>query len=128
MARKMANGKENDEQRVLRPKVKKGDEVLVIAGKDRGRRGKVLDVDAKGGKVTVEKINEFKKHQKPGAMNNINRTPRAGGIITVTMPVHISNVMVIDRSSNKPTRVGRKAVGEKNLRYGKGSGQLIDAE
>jgi len=128
MARKMANGKENDEQRVLRPKVKKGDEVLVIAGKDRGRRGKVLDVDAKGGKVTIEKINEFKKHQKPGTMMNVSRTPKPGGIITVTMPGHMSNVMVIDRSTNKPTRVGRKTVGEKNLRYGKGSGQLLDAE
>ena len=128
MARKMANGKENDEQRVLRPKVKKGDEVLVIAGKDRGRRGKVLDVDAKGGKVTVEKINEFKKHQKPSTMNNISRTPRPGGIITITLPVHMSNVMVIDKSTNKPTRIGRKTVGEKNLRYGKKSGQLVDAE
>jgi len=127
MARKMANGKENDEQRVLRPKVKKGDEVLVIAGKDRGRRGKVMDVDAKAGKVSVERINEFKKHQNPTTMNNINRTPRAGGIITVTMPIHISNVMVIDRSTNKPTRIGRKTVGEKNLRYGKKSGQLVDA-
>jgi large subunit ribosomal protein L24 len=126
--RKMANGKENDEQRVLRPKVKKGDEVLVIAGKDRGRRGKVLDVDAKGGKVTVEKINEFKKHQKPGQLMDVNRTARPGGIITITMPVHISNVMVIDKSTNKPTRVGRKTVGEKNLRYGKGSGQLLDSE
>jgi large subunit ribosomal protein L24 len=126
--RKIADGKEHDEQRVLRPKVKKGDEVLVIAGKDRGRRGKVLDVDAKGGKVTVEKINEYKKHQKPGAMNNVNRTPRAGGIITVTMPVHISNVMVIDKSTNKPTRVGRREVGDKSLRYAKASGQLIDAE
>ncbi|MDQ3023114.1 MAG: 50S ribosomal protein L24 [bacterium] len=112
----------------MRPKVKKGDEVLVIAGKDRGRRGKVLDVDAKRGKVTVEKINEFKKHQKPGAMADVNRTARPGGIITVTMPLHISNVMVIDKSTNKPTRIGRKTVGEKNLRYGKGSGQLVDAE
>jgi large subunit ribosomal protein L24 len=128
MARKMANGKPNDEQRVLRPKVKKGDEVLVIAGKDRGRRGKVMDVDAKAGKVMVEKINEFKKHQKPGALNNINRTPKPGGIITVTMPIHMSNVMVIDKSTNKPTRIGRKTVGDKNLRYGKGSGQLVDSE
>ena len=126
--RKLANGKPNDEQRVLRPKVKRGDEVLVITGKDRGRRGKVLDVDAKGGKVTIEKINEFKKHQKPTTMGNVNRTPKAGGIITVTMPVHISNVMVIDKSTNKPTRVGRKEVGDKSLRYGKASGQLLDAE
>jgi len=111
-----------------RPKVKKGDEVLVIAGKDRGRRGKVINVDAKAGKVVVEKINEFKKHQKPRtAMGTMAQTV-AGGIITVTMPLHISNVMVVDKSTNKPTRVGRKTVGDKHLRYGKGSGQLIDAE
>jgi large subunit ribosomal protein L24 len=121
--------KRKNEQPVAKPNVKKGDEVLVIAGKDRGRRGKVMDVDAKAGKITVEKINEYKKHQKPRNTGGLmGRSATAGGIITVTMPIHMSNVMVIDKSTNKPTRVGRKTVGERNLRYGKGSGQLIDAE
>ena len=106
---------------IAKPKIKKGDEVLVIAGKDRGRRGKVDNVDAKKQMVIVEGINEYKKHQKP--------TPRKpGGIINVAMPIHISNVQLIDKSTNRPTRVGRRLVGEKLIRYGVKSGQLIDSE
>lgn len=110
---------------VQKPKVKKGDEVLVICGKDRGRRGKVMNVDAKKHTCTIEKINEYKKHQKPRGtkMQNVK-----SGIITVSMPLHVSNVMVIDKTTNKPTRVGRKQVGNKTLRYAKISGQLIDPE
>jgi large subunit ribosomal protein L24 len=112
---------------IKKPKVKKGDEVLVICGKDRGRRGKVNSVDGKKQTCIIEKINEYKKHQKPQrAMNT--RTPISGGIITVSMPVHLSNVMVVDKTTNKPTRVGRRQVGDKSLRYAKISGQLIDAE
>jgi large subunit ribosomal protein L24 len=110
---------------VAKPKVKKGDEVLVICGKDRGRRGKVVSVDAKKQSCIVENINEFKKHQKPRGqkMQNVQ-----SGIITVAMPIHVSNVMVIDKTTSKPTRVGRKIVGNKSLRYAKISGQLIDPE
>lgn len=114
-------GHEKQKGVAARPKVRKGDEVLVISGKDRGRRGKVMDVDAKAGKVTVERINEYKKHQKP-------TLKLSGGIITIPMPIDVSNVMVIDRSTNKPTRVGRRLVGDKNLRYAKRSDQLIDSE
>ncbi|MCH7472292.1 50S ribosomal protein L24 [bacterium] len=102
--------------------IRKGDEVLVICGKDKGRRGKVVSVNAKTFKCIVEKINEYKKHQKPS-----QQKPQ-GGIITVAMPIHVSNVMVIDKTTNKPTRVGRRKVGDKRLRYAKVSGQLIDAE
>jgi large subunit ribosomal protein L24 len=110
---------------IKRPKVKKADEVLVICGKDRGRRGKVVSVDAKKQTCIVEKINEYKKHQKPKG----TARQMTGGIITVAMPIHISNVMVIDKTSNKPTRIGRKRLESgKNLRYAKISGQLIDAE
>ena len=105
-----------------KPKVKKGDEVLVIAGKDKGRRGKVVSVDAKAWKCIVESVNEYKKHQKPSQQN------QAGGIITVAMPIHLSNVMVIDKTTNKPTRVGRKEVSGRHLRYAKVSDQLIDSE
>ena len=107
---------------IPKPKVKKGDEVVVISGKDKGRRGKVVSIDAKQHTCIVEKINEYKKHQKPSKDN-----PQ-GGIITIAMPLHISNVMVIDKTTNKPTRVGRKKVGDKALRYAKISGQLIDSE
>ena len=107
---------------IHRPKVKKGDQVIVITGKDSGRRGKVIEVDAKKQTVIVEKINEYKKHQKPTKSN------MSGGIITKVMPLHISNVMVIDKTSHKPTRVGRREVRGKMLRFAKATGQLIDAE
>ena len=108
--------------RVPKLKVKRGDEVLVIAGKDKGRRGKVVSVDAKERTCIIEGINEYKKHQKPS-----QKKPQ-GGIITVAMPLNISNVMVIDKSTSRPTRVGRKEVKGKSLRYAKISGQLIDSE
>jgi len=110
------------EAKLVKPRVKKGDEVLVICGKDRGRRGKVISVNAKEHTCIVEQINEYKKHQKPS-----QKKPQ-GGIITIAMPIHISNVMVIDKTTNKPTRVGRRLVGNKRLRYGKASDQLIDSE
>ena len=110
------------QKRVPKVKVKKGDEVLVICGKDQGRRGKVDSVDAKAGTCIVEGINEYKKHQKPS-----QKRPQ-GGIIAVAMPLHVSNVMVIDKSSGKATRVGRRRVGQKSLRYAKVSGELIDSE
>ena len=108
------------QQVISKPKVKKGDEIVVIS--DKGRRGKIVSVDGKKHTCIVEKINEYKKHQKPS-----KESPQ-GGIITVAMPLHISNIMVIDKTTNKPTRVGRKKVGDKALRYAKISGQLIDSE
>ena len=105
-----------------RPKLRKGDEVLVINGKDRGRRGKVVEVNAKKWTAIIEHINEYKKHQKA------TRANETSGIITIAMPIHISNVMVIDKSSSRPSRVGRKHVGEEHLRYAKRSGQLIDSK
>jgi large subunit ribosomal protein L24 len=95
---------------------------MVICGKDRGRRGRVVSVDAKKWTCVVEKINEYKKHYKA------RKQGETSAIITVAMPLHLSNVMVIDKSSNRPTRVGRKEVGEQHLRYAKRSGQLIDAQ
>lgn len=121
------NRHEKPVEEIKKPKVKKGDEVLVICGKDRGRRGKVNSVNAKKQTCIIEKINEFKKHQKPKNTMN-SRSQLAGGIITISMPVHLSNVMVVDKTTNKPTRVGRRQVGNKSLRYAKISGQLIDAE
>lgn len=118
----MAKGKDTQRTHVPKNKVKKGDTVLVITGKDKGRRGKVVSVDAKEGRCIVEGINEYKKHQKPS-----QKKPQ-GGIITVAMPINTSNVMVIDKSTNRPTRVGRRQVSGKSLRYAKVSGQLIDSE
>ena len=118
----MAKGSDKKLHRVAKIKVKKGDEVLILTGKDKGRRGKVIEVRGKENTCIIEGVNEYKKHQKASQKN-----PQ-GGIITVAMPVHVSNVMVIDKSSSKPTRVGRREIGGKSLRYAKVSGELIDSE
>lgn len=122
------NRHEKPQEEIKKPKVKKGDEVLVICGKDRGRRGKVNSVNGKKQTCIIEKINEYKKHQKPKSAMSSRMSTIPGGIITVSMPIHLSNVMVVDKTTNKPTRVGRRQVGNKSLRYAKISGQLIDAE
>jgi large subunit ribosomal protein L24 len=81
-------------------KIKKGDRVRVLSGKDRGKEGTVLAAMPKDNKVLVEGVNVAKKHQKPTRMN------QAGGIIDKTMPLDVSNVAIIDPQDGKPTRVG----------------------
>jgi large subunit ribosomal protein L24 len=83
-------------------KVKKGDTVLVIAGKDRGARGKVIAAYPKLDKVLVEGVNRVKKHTR---IRTTQRGAKTGGIVTQEAPIHVSNVMVVD-SEGKPTRVG----------------------
>ncbi|MBN1171644.1 MAG: 50S ribosomal protein L24 [Micromonosporaceae bacterium] len=83
-------------------KVRKGDTVLVIAGKDKGMRGKVLVAYPKINKVLVEGVNRVKKHTR---IQTTQRGARTGGIVTQEAPIHVSNVMVID-SEGSPTRVG----------------------
>ena len=80
-------------------KLKKGDEVIVLTGKDKGKKGKIVKVISDIRKVVVTDINKYKKHQKPG-----NNEP--GGIIEKDMPLHVSNVAYFDSKSNKGTRVG----------------------
>lgn len=83
-------------------KIKKGDKVIVIAGKskDKGKQGTVLSVDRKNDRVIVEGVNQIKKHQKPNAVNH------SGGIITKEAPIHASNVMFVH--NGKPSRLGYK--------------------
>ncbi len=99
-------------------KVKKGDTVQVIAGKDKGREGKVLSVDVKNHKVLVEGINMVTKHAKPSAAN------QNGGIIQKEAYLDISNVMVLVKG--KPTRVGFKVEDGKKVRIAKSTGAVID--
>ena len=99
-------------------KIKKGDTVKVIAGKDNGKEGKVLSVNVKKNTVTVEGVNMITKHTKP-SMNNQN-----GGIIQQEGPIDISNVMYIHKGT--ATRVGFKMEGEKKVRYAKSTGEVID--
>ena len=98
--------------------VKKGDTVKVIAGKDNGKEGKVLAVNAKDNTVVVENINKVTKHSKPSAAN------QQGGIITKEAPLHISNVMLV--VDGQATRVGFQMDGDKKVRVAKKTGKVID--
>jgi large subunit ribosomal protein L24 len=99
-------------------KIKKGDNVKVIAGKDNGKEGKVLAVDIKNAKVTVEGVNMVTKHMKPSQAN-----PN-GGIVQKEAPIDISNVMLVFKG--KATRVGFKMDGDKKVRVAKATGEVID--
>lgn len=99
-------------------KIKKGDTVKVIAGKEKDKEGKVLSVDTKNGKVLVEGINMVTKHAKPSAAN------QTGGIIKKEAPIDISNVMYLHKG--KATRVGFKMDGDKKVRFAKTTGEVID--
>ena len=100
-------------------KVRKGDTVKVISGENKGQQGKVLEVILDSRKVIVERVNLVSKHTKPNAKNT------QGGIVKQEAPIHISNVMLVDPSSGKATRVGRKSVDGKLARYAKKSGEVI---
>lgn len=105
-------------------KIKKGDEVIVIAGKDKGKRGTVLSVLMKGQKLLVEGINSAMKHVK----QNPN-TGERGGIVSKLMPIHRSNVMVYDPTEQKGSRVGIRTLKDgQRVRYFKASDQVIDAK
>lgn len=99
-------------------KIKKGDTVKVIAGKDNGKEGKVVSVDKKNGKVIVEGINMVTKHTKPSAAN------ANGGIIQKEAPIDISNVMYVHKG--KVTRIGFKMENDKKVRFAKTTGEVID--
>jgi len=100
--------------------IKKGDTVFVNAGESKGRQGRVLEVIRKTDRAIVEGINLVSKHTKPNA-----KSPQ-GGILKKEAPVHISNLMLVDPTSGKPTRIGRKSTGKSRLvRYSKKSGEEI---
>ena len=99
-------------------KIKKGDTVRVIAGKDKDKEGKVLAVNAEKGTVVVEGVNMIKRHLTPG------KETQEGGIITQEGPIHISNVMYVQ--NGKTTRVGFQVVDGKKVRYAKSNNQAID--
>ncbi len=99
-------------------KIKKGDTVKVIAGKDKDKEGKVISVDMKNSKVLVEGINMITKHTKPSAAN------QNGGIVQKEAPIDISNVMYSHKG--KATRVGFKMDKDKKVRFAKATGDIID--
>src|ERR671933_2290137 len=110
-------------QGVRRVRIRKGDQVIVIAGRDNGKRGRVLEVEPRRGKVKVEGVAIVKKHQKANSANN-----RGGGIIDREAFIDISNVALIDPGTGEPTRV-RYDVGSDGTktRVAAGSGQAIES-
>jgi large subunit ribosomal protein L24 len=100
--------------------IKKGDTVYVISGESRGQQGRVLDVITKEGKAIVEGANMVSRHTKPNAKHT------QGGIIKKEAPIRISNLMLVDPATGKPTRIGRK-LDDKNklVRYSKKTGEEI---
>lgn len=102
-------------------KIKKDDDVIVLAGKDKGNRGNVLRV--LGDYVLVSGVNRVKKHQKPNPMKGIN-----GGIVEMEKPIHVSNVAIFNAASKKADRVGIKALEDgRKVRVFRSSGEVIDA-
>ncbi|MEW6691649.1 MAG: 50S ribosomal protein L24 [Pseudomonadota bacterium] len=103
-------------------KIRKGDEIIVITGKDKGRRGTVLKVGADN-RIVVQGINLVKKHQKPNPMVGI-----PGGIIEKEMPIDISNVMLFNPATQKGDRVGFRTLDDgRKVRFFKSNGEVVDA-
>jgi large subunit ribosomal protein L24 len=104
-------------------KIKKGDKVVVIAGRDKGRTGEVIEMRREESRVLVRGINVVKRHQRQSATQD-------GGIISKELPIHLSNIALADPKDGKPTRVGFKLVGKgddrKRVRVAKRSGVEID--
>ncbi|WP_270321529.1 50S ribosomal protein L24 [Weissella confusa] len=99
--------------------VKTGDKVKVIAGKDKGKEGVVVKTIAAKDRVVVEGVNIVKKHQKPN-----NQYPQ-GGIVELEAPIHVSNVQLLDPSTNEPTKIGYKVEDGKKVRFAKKSGTTL---
>jgi len=103
-------------------KIRKGDEVVVTAGKDRGRRGRVLRVLSRSSKVVVENVNLVKKHQKPNPQAGVG-----GGILEKEMPLHVSNVMVYNPTAKKGDRIGFRWLNDgRKVRYFKSTDEVVD--
>ena len=101
-------------------KIKKGDKVIVLAGRDKGRSGEVVEVRPAEGRATVRGVNMVKRHQRQTAQQE-------GGIISKELPVHLSNIAIADPKDGKPTRIGFKIGGDgRKVRIAKRSGAEID--
>ena len=100
-------------------KIKKGDQVVILSGDDKGKNGEVVKAMPKEGKVVVQGVNLVKRHTKPS-----QTTP--GGIVTKEAPINVSNVALVDPKSGKATKVGYKEVNGKKVRVARKSGEVID--
>jgi len=103
-------------------KIRKGDRVHVLAGRDKGKRGEVLSISPTESRAFVQGVNMVKRHEKPQGLN------RPGGITEKEGPIHLSNLALLDPKGGKPTRVGFKLLDDgKKVRVAKASGEVIDA-
>src|SRR5438477_11020624 len=107
-------------------RIKAGDDVIVISGKDRGKRGKVLRVEPDRNRLYVEGLNIVKRHQKPRQVAGAQRAEQVGGVIEKEGPIHRSNVMLLDPKQGKPTRVGIEVQDGKRYRVTRRSGTRVD--
>ncbi len=108
-------------------RIHKEDHVLVTAGKDRGKTGRVLRTEPKRRRVYVEGLNIVKRHQRPTSVKDSSRGGEAGGIVEKEGPIDVSNVMFVDPTDNNPTRIGvRQTDDGKRQRYAKRSGNALD--
>ena len=107
-------------------RLKAGDEVIVVGGKDRGKRGRVLRVEPKKDRVFDEGLNIVKRHQRPRQVGGAQRAETVGGVIEKEGPIHVSNVMLVDPGDNKPTRVGVEVRDGKRFRIARRSGTRLD--
>jgi large subunit ribosomal protein L24 len=102
-------------------RIRKGDKVQVLAGKDKGKRGEVLRVIPDAGRAVVQGVNMIKRHQKPQGLS------QPGGIIEREAAIHLSNIALIDPKTDKPTRVGFRLLEDgKKVRFARGSGEVLD--
>jgi large subunit ribosomal protein L24 len=108
-------------------RIRKDDQVIVIGGKDRGKKGRVLRVEPAKQRVYVEGLNMIKRHERPRQVAGAQRAEQVGGVIEKEGPIHVSNVMLVDPSSGKSTRVGVE-VGDdgKRARVARRSGTRLD--
>jgi len=108
-------------------RIREGDSVLVIAGKNRGKTGKVLRTEPGKHRVFVEGLNMVKRHQRPRSVKDTQKSAQTGGIIEKEGPIDVSNVMLLEPTDNKPTRVGvRMGDDGKRVRYAKRTGNAIE--
>ncbi|HEY1524291.1 MAG TPA: 50S ribosomal protein L24 [Solirubrobacteraceae bacterium] len=107
-------------------RIKAGDEVVVIGGKDRGKKGRVLRVEPAKSRLYVEGLNIIKRHQKPQQVAGAQRAETVGGVIEREGPIHVSNVAVVDPKQGKPTRLGIEIQDGKRYRVARRSGTRLD--
>ena len=101
-------------------KIRRDDEVIILAGKDKGKRGKVTKILVEDSKVLVEGVNLIKKHQKP-----VPQLQQAGGIVEKEAPIHVSNIAIVNPATGKADRVGFRIEGDKKVRFFKSNNEVI---